>query len=464
MEKKNDIYKFSRLMYIFEAALEYFISIMVGTVYIAKMTAHIGISDSVTGILSSFISLGNGFQIIAIFLANKRPVKRWVTCLHIICHSLFSLVWLIPIFDISLTVKTVLFIFALLSANIIHKVANSPKINWYMSLVDNDKRGRFTANKEIVSLIAGMAVNYLLGIVVDYFETAGDMRTAFIVCGISVFVLTILHSLTMILSKEKPIAKEEKQESTGKSLKELLKNKDVFKIVLVSVLWNIGTHLSSSFMGTYLTKELALSMTFISVVSMIGCFARAVVSRPMGKLADKYSFSNMLILCFALAALSYLINAFAVPNNGKVIYAMYYILNCLAMAGINSSVINLIYDYVEPYQRTSALALKATFSGFAGFFTTLLISPFFAYLQEKGDFFGLPLYAQQVLSFFSFLFTLALILYMVFVVRKMTRKVLNETQEESEMEVVSETEDLQEVAIGIVTDDDTVMELEKEDD
>ena len=82
LEKQKDIYKTSRVLYIIEAALEYFIALMMIGAYLAKLTEAIGISDAVTGILSAFVSLGFGFQVVALFLANKRPVKRWVTLLH----------------------------------------------------------------------------------------------------------------------------------------------------------------------------------------------------------------------------------------------------------------------------------------------------------------------------------------------------------------------------------------------
>ena len=75
MENK-DIYISTRYLNILEAAFEYFISIIVSGAYLAKITSSLEISDSLTGIISSFISLGCGFQIIAIFLTNKRPVKR----------------------------------------------------------------------------------------------------------------------------------------------------------------------------------------------------------------------------------------------------------------------------------------------------------------------------------------------------------------------------------------------------
>ena len=48
----KDPYKFSRLMYILEAAFEYFISLLVIGAYIAKVATAIGLPDSITGILT----------------------------------------------------------------------------------------------------------------------------------------------------------------------------------------------------------------------------------------------------------------------------------------------------------------------------------------------------------------------------------------------------------------------------
>ena len=67
----KDPYKFSRILYIIEATLEYFMSMAVGGAYLAKVSGYIGLGTGLTGILTSFVSLGCGFQLIAIFLANK---------------------------------------------------------------------------------------------------------------------------------------------------------------------------------------------------------------------------------------------------------------------------------------------------------------------------------------------------------------------------------------------------------
>ena len=79
----------------------------------------------------------------------------------------------------------------------------------------------------------------------------------------------------------------------------------------------------------------------------------------------------MLSVCFIVETAAFAINAFTVPTNGKVFYTVYYMLDAVGMAGINSGAINLIYDYTEKERRTEALALKNAFSGFADFFTTL---------------------------------------------------------------------------------------------
>ena len=417
-EQASDIYKTSRELYVIEAALEYFISLLVTGAYLAKITSAIGMSDTVTGILTSFVSLGFGFQIIAVFLANKRPVKRWVTILHSLNQTAFALIYFIPIIRLTQEAKTILFIAFLLTGHILNNVVNSPKINWFMSLVEDKKRGRFTANKEMVSLIGGMIFSFVTGSVIDKMEGAGDVYGAFIVCGVSIFVLMLLHSLTLIFSKEKPMEESEKV-SVKLLLKELITDKNLFKVILLSVLWNVVNYASTPFYGSYQIKELGFSMTFVSILSAAYAIVRTIFSRPMGKFADKYSFARMLNICFGIALAGFVVNVFTVPENGKVFYTIYYMLYAISMAGINSATINLIFDYVEKEKRTGALALKSTVCGFAGFFTTLIVSPLVGYVQQNNnELFGLPVYAQQVTSLISAVTLVVLIIYLNTVIKR----------------------------------------------
>lgn len=415
----KDKYAFSRFLYIIEAALEYFISIAVGGVYLAEITKHIGISDAITGIITAFVSLGCGFQIIALFLAHKKPVKKWVTVGHIVSQTLFALMYFVPLLNTSKAVKTILLIATLFLAQIIHNVINSPKINWLMGLVDDKKRGNFTANKEIVSLIGGMLFSYGLGAIMDHLAS----RTMFIVGGVILFVLLGLHTLTLVFTKEKP--KEKIQVDVKKSIKEIIKNKTLLKIIIVFVIWNIANYATVSFSGAYQVGEnaLAFTTTFASIVVIISSLARVIFSKPLGKFADKYSFCKMLYICFSIEAVAFAINIFTVPSNGKVLFTIYSIIHAIGQAGINSAIINLAYDYVSDDQKTGAVALVNTFSGFAGFLTTLALSPLVDRIQKNGNkLFGINMYAQQLLSLISLIGTVIILIYLVAVISKIPSK------------------------------------------
>jgi hypothetical protein len=84
------VQKRSRLMCIFEAAIEYLISILVASSYLARLTKELGFSDGLTGILSNIISLGCLFQLLSLSL-RRTKVKGFVIIFSIINQLLFML-------------------------------------------------------------------------------------------------------------------------------------------------------------------------------------------------------------------------------------------------------------------------------------------------------------------------------------------------------------------------------------
>ena len=422
MNTTRDKYSTSRVLYIIEAAVEYFIAILVGTTYLAKLCSNIGISDSTTGILTSFISLGFGFQFFALFIPCRNGSKRLVTLLAVVNQAAFCFLYLVPVFDISKNAKTAIFIILLLLAEIVKNLACPIQSTWLVNLIDDNKRGVFTAKKEIVSLISGMFVSLFMGRVIDSFEEKGDLNTAFILGGITLFVLVAIHTTLLLLIKERPI-----EMPTGfnakTQFKQALTNKNLLAIIPLFVIYNMAAYSTTPFYGTYQINDLKFSMTFVAVLSIMYAIVRALVSIPMGKLADKYSFATMLNLCYAISAAAYCVNIFTNPSNGKVMYTIYYCLTAISMAGINSAASNLVYDYVPRSLRTGAFAVKNTFAGFAGFFTTLAFSPLLAHIQANGNsFLGIEnVYGQQVLSAIGAFLKIMCIVYLNLVVKKLEK-------------------------------------------
>jgi len=393
----HDPYRSSRMFYCAEATLEYLIAILVGESYLAKIAKELGASDALTGVLYAFVSLGCAFQIISVFLSGKTPVKRWATMLHIVNQLFFTFVYAVPLFELSRGVKLSFFVVMLLLGQILNNVVNPVKIHWFMSLVDDKKRGRFTANKEMISLITGMVFSFVMGNVIDRFSERGEMHTAFLIGCITMFSLTLLHTMTLIFSKEKPTPKQ-KNELAG-TLKLLLRNKMLFRVIGISALWYAVNYVTTPFFGSYRIGELGFTMTFCSVLAIVTAVVRTIFSRPMGIYADRHGFARMLMICFSVQGVALAIYSFATPSNGALFSVLYCALNAIAMAGINSAQINLIYDYVETEQRMSALALSHAISGIVGFLCTLAVSPLVSFIQQNGNrVFGIPMYAQQLLS------------------------------------------------------------------
>ena len=86
--KKGDImeniydsaeYKRSRKAYIVQCTAEYFVSILIADAFLAKLLSNIGVSDALTGIISSFISFAFMFQLLSISLMKRmKSVKKTV--------------------------------------------------------------------------------------------------------------------------------------------------------------------------------------------------------------------------------------------------------------------------------------------------------------------------------------------------------------------------------------------------
>lgn len=418
-KKPRDPYAKSRVLYIIEAALEYFISILVGSAYLAKLTTSLGISDGLCGVLTAFISLGSGFQIFALFLAGSRRTKRIVVPIHLINELCFTFLYVIPVIDISGEVKIAVFVCLLLVGQILHNVINSPKINWLMSLVDDGKRGSFTAKKEIVSLISGMAVSLIMGGVIDGLEAKGELKLAFIIGGITLAALTVLHAVTLIMTRERTDTAESPRIPVTKVVKNAFSDKSIRYLIPFFALWSIASYVTTPFYGTYQINDLGFSMTEVAILSAAYAIVRSLVSMPIGRLSDKYSFAATVGACLTLMIVAYFINCFA----GKVFFIIYYLLYAVAMAGINSGTINLIYDYTKKENRTGALAIKNTVCGFIGFYATLATRPLVEAIQANGNaFLGTRgIYAQQVLSFIGMLITSLSAVYLAVITKKLKR-------------------------------------------
>ncbi len=414
IEKKK---RTGRRIYVLEAALEYFIALLVQGSFLATVTTELGFSDSLTGILSSVISLGCVFELVSLTIRRRR-VKGLVIGLSIANQLLFMLLYVLPLCGMERPAGIVSFCILISLAYVVYNLAHPKKISWLMSQIDDHQRGSFTAGKEIFSLITGTLFTYGMGAVIDLCREAGRLRAAFAIAAGVIFLLMVLHTLTLILSKEKetdgrpPI-------SFRQSVRDLARNRKIRQVSLAFVLFNASYSVSAPFYGTYQIGELGMSLTYVAVTVMFGSIARILISKFWGRYGDRHSFAALFAWCMGFVALSQVFVIFSVPANGKILFLFYQIFNGIAMGGISSAELNLVFDYVPEESRADSLAVTQTAFGVAGFLATLCVSPLVTAIQQNGNqVFGIPLYAQQALTILAFLISVAAVLYTRFVIMR----------------------------------------------
>ena len=96
-------------LYIVQAAVEYHISLLMTGSFFAALTTGLGMSDALTGVLSSVISLGCVFQLLSLLLRPRRS-RAFVTVLSVFNQLLFASLYAIPFLPDSDRLRIALFV------------------------------------------------------------------------------------------------------------------------------------------------------------------------------------------------------------------------------------------------------------------------------------------------------------------------------------------------------------------
>lgn len=414
----------NRLFYIAEAGIEYLISLLITDAFLALLLTSNGVPDSAAGIITELAAFAFSAQLVSVFFRKRKGMKSFITMLHLINQVMFVLLYFVPVINLPSSVKVVLIVVMFLGGNLIANVVSPYKISWFMSFVDDNQRGRFTANKEIVSLAAGTLFSMAMGSVSDHYKALGQDDVYFGICSVTILILAILHMLSIILVKDvkDDASGDEQHVKFSVALKKTFSNKALLALILMDIIWQFGSKMSLAYYGVYKNNDLGFSMKYIAFLSLLSAVSRIAFSRYFGKLADKYSWKRMLCICFCIAGLSFAVNIFTVPSNGKVMFAIYSCIHAISMAGINSGLMNIIFDYVPTDDRAPALGIRTALGGVSAFVSTFAGAFIVHTVQERGNVvFGMTIYPQQILSLISTVFCVGVVLYMVLVVEKLKK-------------------------------------------
>lgn len=80
----------------------------------------------------------------------------------------------------------------------------------------------------------------------------------------------------------------------------------------------------------------------------------------------------MLTACFCIAAGAFLVHIFANSKNGRILHMIYSVLCYISMTGINSGLMNIVFDYSKEENAKILLGVTTSMGGICGFAASLV--------------------------------------------------------------------------------------------
>jgi len=420
-------YKKSRFAYMMECTFEYFVALLVADAYLSSLLTAIGMPDSMVGIVSSIASVAFCFQLLTVlFVQRVKNVKRFSTIIHLVGRLFYVALYLIPFFGfIPKEYKAIIAVVCIVLAYFGYYVVTSMIYKWGNSFVHPTKRATFSATKEMLSLICGMAFTFTMGQLIDTKFTVDGQVTdgGFILIAVTIVAAIVLDCICLlIMKKEDEHHHSVEIEPIGKVIVDLFKNKPYVYLVILDCMHKAAMYTITGFMGTFKLKELAMSVGLVSIVNIIANAGRFAVSRPLGRFSDKTSFATGITLGLVFKAIGYIFIMFITPGTWWMIIG-YQLLYNISVAATSQNLLNSVYSYVDKDHFVQAVSIKNCISGVLGFFVSLGAGAIVSAIQgEDGlgmfNLFGFDVYAQQVLAIIAFVLTVVAFLFAQLVVRK----------------------------------------------
>ena len=411
--------------YIAEAAFEYFITLTTGGTFLTLLIKQMGVSDALTGIISSFTILALGMQLFTVpFIRRRRSIRVSVLWMQTGQQLLYCVLFVLPFLPLPARLKPVLCAALLLGAATLSNIITPVKFNWLNSFVHPERRGIFTARKEMVSLFTGLIYNFVMSRVVDRFAAEGRPDIGLKLCALVIFLFTVCHLVTLLVSKDAPAVLEDTRKSPPllPSIRDNLTNPTFFRVLTFALGWNFFCCFFSTYQTVFMLQEAGASATFLAVAGIAGSVVRILVSPRMGRYSDKHGFAKACRLGLTFAAVSYALLAFQGPANGKVLYILYQIITSIGMATIAGGMLNILFEYVDARDRVGAMGIYCSLAGLGAFAGSLAGGVVLDAIQKAGNrFLGMSVYGQQVLAAIGALGLLATVLYGKFILEKTPR-------------------------------------------
>jgi len=430
-ENKKD-FKKSRIYYTVGDSAVQTIAQLSGGTFLATLMSFCGISDAKIGIITSLVSLAAISQIFLIKYFKRIKKYKFLVCLTAFLRILFILMYFVPLLPIRDTDKATCIVILYFVGQIFVQVGTPASQDWIASLVPSRLRGKYFSIKDSVAVFVVSSTMLLAGIILDHYKTRNIM-SGFIIIGGLIFILVLTNVIALSMMKEPKLSymnqdgkemhgrlvkranialEKEKENSIILEVKEAFLDQRFRKVFILQCLFFLSFYIAVPFNASYQINQLALPYTFIMLVGFIANLYRIYITPKLGRLADKHGMAKILRYTLFALGLNFLTMAFTVPGNAYPMQIIASIFGSTAWAFVGIGLFGVQLDFFKNEKRMIWLTLTSSLSGVFGFIVSLIGGGILSHLQKIAlTFFGVKIYAQQVLNMIGFIVILFTVLY-----------------------------------------------------
>lgn len=357
---------------IIEGAFAHIYANLTGSIFLPSFAILLLASDLEIGILAAIPFFGTIAQIFGSVLVEKFGNRKKIAIFFAYCSRLLWLpIILITLF--SFNDEPVFLLQVLILIILIHHLLGALSgvawLSWMSNLVPHIIRGRFFGLRNSVLGTVTIFITLSAGYFLDWYHQqfpASLKAMPFVI----LFILAVIAGMVSatLLFRQADSGQLASQTSSLKDTFHQPFRHTEFKTMLrFALIWQFAVNFASPFFVVYMIKDLALSYTLVSIMTILSALTDLAGMGFWGHFSDRHG--NRPVILISAAGGTLLPFLWIFTNSS--IFSVYYFIPLLHLAGgfffagYNLCSVNMLFSKVPPKKNSAYFAIWSTVNGFA---------------------------------------------------------------------------------------------------
>lgn len=271
-----------------------------GSVFLTKFAVLLGATPLQFGLLAAFGQLSLVFQPLGSLFTRRATFRKpTVIVSSLIGRSLVLFVGTLPFLFPAPSAIVVLLALVCLSASV-QAIGANAWVAWISDLVPREIRGSFFARRSQWLLLAGALTGYLLGGLVDWFQSERTLpalgRPAWVArehlptVFFGIFALAAMIGVAgqIVLRRQPERPKLPDAESFGEQMREPFRNRNFRRLLIFACWWMLAVGVGAPFWQPFMISKLGMSMVEIQIYATISTVCSLAVLGLWGRFIDRF--------------------------------------------------------------------------------------------------------------------------------------------------------------------------------